>query len=100
MNLVHVANVVASIRFLIQYDTSKNGEIFIVSDDDEFMNNYVDVEKVLMHKFSLSNYYLPRFQLLLSILRFLLKYLGRNNINLECTYSLHKLVSAGFKKPV
>ena len=48
MNLVHVANVVAAFVFLISNTRRLEGEIFIVSDDDDPRNNFVDVEEFLM----------------------------------------------------
>ena len=100
MNLVHISNVVASILFLINYTKNFNGEVFIVSDDESPINNFVDVEQFLMHKLGIPDYGFPRFPMLPGVLKFLLTSLGRNNVNPNCYYTQGKLESLGFNKPV
>lgn len=48
MNLVCVANVVEAIRFLVDYPGVLRGAIYLVSDDDDPMNTFAGVERVLM----------------------------------------------------
>jgi nucleoside-diphosphate-sugar epimerase len=100
MNLVHIANVVAAMIFLIQSARRFNGDIFIVSDDDNPNNNFASVEQCLMRAFMISDYPLPRLRLPLGILSFLLIILGRNNVNPRCNYISGKLQSLGFECPV
>jgi nucleoside-diphosphate-sugar epimerase len=50
MNLVYIDNVVSAIEFFIRTDRNINGEIFIISDDEDPSNNYRDIEKYLMGK--------------------------------------------------
>ena len=100
MNLVHIANVVASILFLMPRTEHFGGEVFIVSDDDSPINNFADVERFLMQEFRAPHYSLPRLLMSPCLLVFLLRCLGRNNINPHCYYVQDKLESLGFTKPV
>lgn len=99
MNLVHVANVVAAILFLMDRTESLKGEVFIVSDDDSTGNNFADVESRLMQQFHIP-YYHFRLPMPLGLLGFMLARLGRNNINPRCNYAPDKLLALGFKRPV
>lgn len=100
MNLVHVANVVAAIVFLIGDTRRVEGEIFIISDDDDPQNNFVDVERFLMNALGVNAYPLPRMPLPQGLLKWLLKSLGRNNVNPRCDYDTGKLRRLGFRSPV
>ncbi len=100
MNLVHITNVVDAMIFLIRSTKRFNGDIFIVSDDDNPNNNFASVERYLMRAFMISDYPLPHLRLPLGILSFLLIIRGRNNVNPRCNYSSGKLQSLGFKYPV
>jgi nucleoside-diphosphate-sugar epimerase len=100
MNLVHVANVVAAILFLVQRTESLDGAVFIVSDDDSPANNFADVERFLMRGLRISDYSLPRLPIPLSVLGFLLARLGRNNVNPRCNYAPDKLLGLGLRRPV
>lgn len=99
MNLVHVANVVAAILFLVGRTENLSNEVFIVSDDDSLDNNFTDVESRLMQQFRIP-YYSYRLPIPLGLLGFLLACLGRNNVNPRCNYSPDKLLGLGFKRPV
>jgi nucleoside-diphosphate-sugar epimerase len=100
MNLVHVANVVAAIIFLAQYAGRFKGEVFIVSDDDDPKNNFMDVEGLLMDALEVKKYRLPRLALPLTLLKWLLMLMGRNNVNPRCNFDPSKLRKLGFKSPV
>ncbi len=100
MNLVHIANVVGAILFLIDRAESLAGEIFIVSDDDSSANNFAEVESALMRGLNIRDYGLPRLLMPLSLLAFILARLGRNNINPLCNYDPGKLSEMGFVRPV
>ena len=100
MNLVHVANVVASIIFLAGWTDPLRGEVFIVSDDDNPSNNFADVGRFLMREFNLPDYRLPRVPVPPGVLAFLLRCLGRNNVNPRCSFDPGKLMRLGFKRPV
>lgn len=100
MNLVHIANVVAAIIFLTQYAGRFEGEIFIVSDDDDPKNNFIDVERFLIDALGVKKYCLPRLPLSLTLLKWLLMSMGRNNVNPHCNFDPSKLRKLGFKSPV
>lgn len=100
MNLVHVDNVVGAIIFLAQYTGRFEGEIFIISDDDDPHNNFKDVERFLMEKLGAKGYGLPRIPVPLSVLKFFLMSLGRNNINPRCDFDSRKLRALGYKSTV
>ncbi len=100
MNLVHVANVVAAIVFLISNTRHLEGEVFIVSDDDDSKNYFVAVERFLMDALGVKRYFLPRLPLPLILLKWLLLSLGRNNVNPRCDFDPGKLRGLGFKSPV
>jgi nucleoside-diphosphate-sugar epimerase len=100
MNLVHIANVVAAILFLIDRQEDIDGEVFIVSDDDAIANNFAEVERTLMRLLDCPDYALPRISLPQWVLGLLLRLLGRNNINPGCNYAQNKLQNLGFRRPV
>lgn len=99
MNLVHIDNVVAAISFVVEYEGKLGGEIFIVSDDDVEANNFSYVEKFLIKKLNIRPYPLPLISIPLGFLAFLLRCLGRNNVNPRCNYSPSKLIGLGFVRP-
>jgi len=100
MNLVYVDNVVAAIEFLMRTDRNLNGEIFIISDDDDPSNNYRDLEKYLIKRMGCREYPIAPVSLPFPILRFLLRLAGRTNDNPALVYDCGKLLSTGFKKPL
>lgn len=100
MNLVPVANVAAAIIFLIRHPGRFGNQIFIVSDDDDPKNNFIDVERFLMEALGVKKYGLPRLPVPLVILKLFLMALGRNNVNPRCDFDPGKLRKLGFKNPV
>jgi nucleoside-diphosphate-sugar epimerase len=100
MNLVHVANVVEAVIFLTQHTGRFEGDIFIVSNDDDKKNNFIDVERFLMDGLGVKKYCLPRLPLPLTLLKWLLMSMGRNNVNPHCNFDPSKLRKLGFKTPV
>lgn len=100
MNLVPVENVVAAIVFLIEHPAPFGGETFIVSNDDDPKNNFVDVEAFLMDALGVKRYSFPRLPLPPVLLKWLLVSLGRNLVDPRCDFSAGRLLEAGFKRPV
>jgi nucleoside-diphosphate-sugar epimerase len=100
MNLVYIGNVVAAILFLIQHAQPIKEDVLIVSDDAFPNNNFMAVERYLMHSLGLPDYPLPRIPIPLGFLTLLLQGLGRDNINPRCSYSQKKLEDLGFRSPV
>lgn len=100
MNLVPVENVVAAIIFLIDRPGRLGGETFLVSNDDDPKNNFVDVEEFLMDALGVERYRLPRLPLPPVLLKWLLILLGRNLVNPRCNFTQEKLHREGFLSPV
>jgi nucleoside-diphosphate-sugar epimerase len=100
MNLVSVANVVAAIEFLINERKKIYFEIFILSDDDSSLNNFIGVENYLINYFKLDGYSIPRMKLPLVFLELILRIMRRNSTNPKCIYLSNKLKNWGFNKPV
>ena len=100
MNLVSVANVVAAIIFMVKREENFNGEVFIVSEDDNPGNNFADVERLLMEQLELKSYQVPTVSIPLGVLTFLLKVLGKNDANPRCNFDSRKLLALGFRRPV
>lgn len=100
MNLVHVDNVVAAIVFTIEHQKDFSGATYIVSEDDNPKNNFFDVEKFLMRELGLGEYRVPPVLMPLELLSFILRALGRNNINPRCSYDPSKLLELGFRRPL
>jgi len=98
MNLVFIDNVTAALLFLANSDREMQGDIFIISDDDDPMNNYRDVEKFLMDRLGCSDYKLPRFRVPKPARRILLGLAGRSNSNSGRIYNSGKIFNAGFRK--
>lgn len=100
MNLVCIQNVVAALVFLLDADQKVDREVFIVSDDDSPINNYQDIENILMMKLQTKHSIFPRIPVP-SILLNLLLFLNGNSItNPKVKFSDGKLSSFGFKKPI
>ena len=94
-----VDNVVAAIRFAIGARLTDSAETFIVSDDDDRLNNYRDVEAVLRTKLGCGDYAVPPVSLPPVLLSLVLRLRRRSNSNPNRVYSNSRLMSAGFKKP-
>lgn len=100
MNLVSVTNVVAAILFAASRVEPFNGEVFIVSDADNPLNNYVDVEQMMMRTLGMPDYPLPRLAIPPVVLEIMLRILGQDGVNPRMDYSPQKLLRAGFERPV
>lgn len=97
MNLVCVENVVAAIRFAADAPAA-SGETFIVSDDDDELNDYRGVESTLRRAFGRPEYPVPPLPLPGPLLGLALRARGRSNTNPNRVYSSAKLAAAGFSK--
>ena len=98
MNLVCVDNVVAAIRFATEVHVTSPSEIFIVSDDDDTLNNYRDVASILRRSLGRGDYAVPPLPISRTLLRMVLKFRGRSNANPNRVYSDARLTGAGFRK--
>lgn len=98
MNLVSVENVVEALIYLLDAGSKVDREIFIISDDDSPMNNYRDIEKLLLDELGKS-FPVKSVPLPLIFLYLLRQISGKPAANLSIRYSDKKLASFGFKKP-
>jgi len=97
MHLVPIRNVVKALMYLADSSKKLNGNIFLISADDEIDNNYQRVEEILLEALDLgrrklSPIFLPR---VLQILVFRL--FGKDDFNMYRTYDSKKLKDYGFK---
>lgn len=100
MNLVYVENVVAAVVHLIRYEGDLRGELFLISDDDDPMNNFADVEAFLMTRLGIGKYAFPVRDIPLSVLSLLLRILDRNDISAARIYDAQKIRDWGFVRPI
>lgn len=96
MNLVSIENVIAAIQFAVEYERDFSCDTFIVSDDEEPLNNYANVEELMRTGLGLSSHLispvlLPRF-----ILETFLRLRRRNIVNTRCRFSAKRLRDIGF----
>jgi nucleoside-diphosphate-sugar epimerase len=100
MNLVHLDNVIAAIRFLIDYPSKLDSATFIISDDHDVANNFLDVERTTRDLLKVSAYPFPVVALPAGLLSLILRVLGRNIIDTTCRFKSDRLFSLGFHPPV
>jgi nucleoside-diphosphate-sugar epimerase len=99
MNLVAVGNVAAALQFLALREQSSGCETYIVSDDDDALNNYRSIEAQLMQLLGVAPYPLPLLPIPAWILAAVLQLSGRSNTNPHRVYSDARLSQAGYRKP-
>lgn len=99
-HLVPVETVVAALLHVAQIPLTDTGETFIASDDDEPINNYRDVERVLREELNTPEFPIPPLVLPRKLLESLLYVMNRPNVNTQVIFSAEKLVSRGFVRPV
>jgi len=100
LNLVCVENVVAAIRFLIQFNENLSGQCFYISDDDDRQNNYRDTSTLLAQHFGLipvRDFQLPFQELFLA---FLIRLIRGANTNPKRQYNAGKLARLGCPKAI
>ena len=98
MNLVCVENVVAALVFLIRREQTKSHEVFIVSDDDDPLNNFRDIEIELMTQLGVANYPVPSLPVPRQVLSGILYLGGRSCTDPKRIYDGSRLARAGYKK--
>lgn len=98
MNLVAVENVVAALEFLIAHDQPFGGKIFYIADDDDPLNRFCDVERILSRELGLGYYRLPPLGLPQFMLSTLLRASGASNINPGRMYDCTALRQLGWRK--
>jgi hypothetical protein len=100
LHLVPVDTVVAAIRFLHETRKPLDHEVFIVSDDDDPLNNFRDVERILMEELRLARYAASRVPVPRFMLENLLRMKGRSEVDTRAAYRCDKLLGWGFTRPV
>lgn len=100
MHLVPVETVIAALLFLCARREALHGEVFIVAEDDEPLNNFRDVERALLAALHRPDYPLPPLPLQAGLLGALLRLRGRSEVDPHCSYSSAKLRALGFIPPV
>jgi nucleoside-diphosphate-sugar epimerase len=99
MNLVGVGNVAAALQFLALREQTDDHELYIISDDDDPLNNYRSIETELMRLLGVASYPLPPLPMPSWILALVLRLSRRSNTNPHRIYSWARLAQAGFRKP-
>lgn len=99
LNLIYVENLVAVIVHFINSKEKYYSEIYIVSEDDEIINNYVEIEKILLDTIFGSNTKQTKISIPKYVLKIILYCRGRSNVNPYRVYNNKKLLNLGIKKP-
>jgi nucleoside-diphosphate-sugar epimerase len=99
-HLVPVETVVAALWLCSKSTLIESGSVVVVSDDDDPLNNFQDVERLLMKALGLTPYRLPRLPVSRQFLQLLLSLRGRANVNTRTRYLGDRLRQSGFVKPI
>jgi nucleoside-diphosphate-sugar epimerase len=97
MHLVPVRNVVAALLHLALLNKQLDGNIFIASADEDIDNNFQRVEEILFDELGLNYTKFPYIILPRILQSLLFKFINRNDINMNRTYSSKKLNDYGFE---
>lgn len=100
VHIVPVETVVAALYFVAQTPLSQSTELFIVSEDDDSVNNYRNVMQMLKRELSISEFQIKPLPFPRALLEFLLWILRRPNTNTRTIYSPNKLKSRGFSPEI
>lgn len=98
MNLVAVENVVTALKLMIGQEIPFGGKTFNISDDDDPLNRFCDVELLLMRALDLRYYDVPPVKMPRSILKGLLRAAGVSNINPGRRYDSSELHNIGWSR--
>jgi hypothetical protein len=99
-HLVSVDTVVAAFRFVCNMPAPPDIDTFIVSGDDDPVNNFRDVERLLMNELKLPPYKVPRIPIPRFLLEVIVRIKGRANVNTQTEFRSDKLAGRGFIEPV
>lgn len=98
MNLVCISNVIAALEFLAEREQMFDGAAFLVSDDDDPLNNFRDVERILSREFGAADCPLPPLPVSSGLLGLLLRLAGRSNANPRRVYESTRLRETGWRR--
>lgn len=97
MHLVPVRTVVSALLHMALLTKQLDGNIFIVSADDDIDNNFQRVGEILTEELGLNRSVLPYIILPRVLQLFLFKIINRNDINMNRTYNSKKLSDYDFE---
>ena len=97
MHLVPVRNVVSALLQLAFAEKKLNGNIFIISSDEDVNNNFQKVEEILSDELGINKLLIPNITLPRVIQSILFKLINRNDIKMDRTYDSKKLYDYGYK---
>ncbi len=100
MHLVSVETVVAALWHCSRSPLIENGAVVVVSEDDDPLNNFQNVEQLLIEGLGLPPYKLPRLPVPRQLLELLLRMRGRASVDTRTRYLGERLRQSGFAKPV
>ena len=98
MHLVPVRNVAKALVHLATLSNNLNGNVYIVSSDEEECNTFNRVEKCLILALGLKKRKFPLIPFPEAILSLILRLRGRSNFNIKKKYDSSKLMLTGFSK--
>lgn len=96
MHLVSAQNVAAAILHLSTLENILSGSIYFISSDDDLDNNFLSIEKILLHALGLKNRKIPLLPIPPFFLSALLLLKRRSGANLARTYTSNKLLDTNF----
>lgn len=99
MHLIHVDCVVSALEHLAFHETSWKGETFIIADDDDPLNNFRDVERMLRTGLGSGSTAIPQVCLPSSMLRMALQLAGRSDADPYRCYDGGQLRETGWCQP-
>lgn len=97
MHLVSIRDVTAALCHLAFLPTILNGNVYIVSSDDDPENNFQSVEANLLSSLGLAPRKFPLLPLPLQVLSLLLRLMGRSDRDMQRMYGCQKLLATNFK---
>lgn len=98
MHLVPVDHVALAFRFCCQQQGNFAGSIYNVSMDEQELNNFSDIERVLMQALAIKPYIWPPLPIPSSMLEVALRLAKRSVVNPRVVYSGDKLQKLGFSE--
>lgn len=98
MNLVAVENVVTALELMIGREMPFGGKTFNISDDDDPLNRFCDVELLLMRALGLRYYDMPPVKMPRFILKGLLRAVGVSSLNPDRRYDSSELHNIGWSR--
>lgn len=98
-NLVSLGTLIAAILFIFDKGQEVDRQTYIVSEDDESINNYGYIEKYLLHELCGKYYYLPPLKLPLNVLSVAMRVYGKDFYNPRIIYDSSKIRKIGFQVP-